>query len=124
MIELHPQFLTKNGKKEFAVLPYEEFLRIQELLEDLEDLEYLIKAKEEGKDSPSFSLLEVKQMLIQDDANLDMILEERQIAEHQSNGQKMAEALIKIAKHNVLSKINAQEWRKNIRQDRPLPNRD
>ena len=39
MIELHPEFLTKNGQKQFAVLPYEEFLKITELLEDLEDLE-------------------------------------------------------------------------------------
>ena len=23
MIQLHPEFLTKDGKKEFAVLPYE-----------------------------------------------------------------------------------------------------
>ncbi|MFB2894102.1 hypothetical protein ACE1CI_14425 [Aerosakkonemataceae cyanobacterium BLCC-F50] len=23
-IELHPEYLTKNGKKEFVVLPYEE----------------------------------------------------------------------------------------------------
>ena len=26
MIELHPEFLIKNGEKQFAVLPYEEFL--------------------------------------------------------------------------------------------------
>ncbi|MDJ0508669.1 MAG: type II toxin-antitoxin system Phd/YefM family antitoxin [Crocosphaera sp.] len=63
MIELHPEFLTKNGKKEFAILSYEEFLKIQELLEDLEDLEDLRKAKEEEKDSPSYSLDEVKTML-------------------------------------------------------------
>jgi len=25
MIELHPEILTKRGKKEFAILPYEEF---------------------------------------------------------------------------------------------------
>jgi len=35
MIELHLQFLTKNGEKEFAVLPYEEFIKIQKLLEEL-----------------------------------------------------------------------------------------
>jgi uncharacterized protein YgfB (UPF0149 family) len=63
MIELHPEFLTKNGKKEFAVLTYEEFMKIQEILEDLEDLQDLRKAKEEEKDSPSYSLEEVKQML-------------------------------------------------------------
>ncbi|EAZ93376.1 hypothetical protein [Crocosphaera chwakensis] len=63
MIELHPEFLTKNGKKEFAVLSYEEFIKVQKLLEDLEDLEDLRQAKEEEKDSPSYSLDEVKEML-------------------------------------------------------------
>ncbi len=63
MIELHPEFLTKNGKKEFVILSYEEFLEIQELLEDLEDLEDLKEAKEEEKDSPSHSLDEVKKIL-------------------------------------------------------------
>jgi PHD/YefM family antitoxin component YafN of YafNO toxin-antitoxin module len=53
MVKLHPEFLTKNGKKEFAVLPYEEFIKIQELLEDLEDLKDLRKAKEEEKNQIS-----------------------------------------------------------------------
>ncbi|BAZ31818.1 hypothetical protein NIES4074_42910 [Cylindrospermum sp. NIES-4074] len=64
MIELHPEFLTKNGQKEFAILPYEEFLKIQELLEDLEDLKDLREAKQEEKNSPSIALDEVKKMLI------------------------------------------------------------
>ncbi|MGJ5675265.1 MAG: type II toxin-antitoxin system Phd/YefM family antitoxin [Nostochopsis sp.] len=64
MIELHPEFLTKNGQKEFAVLPYEEFLKIQELLEDLEDLRDLREAKQAEKDSFSISLSDVKKMLI------------------------------------------------------------
>ncbi len=63
MIQLHPEFLTKNGNKEFAVLPYEEFIKIQELLEDLEDLRDLRIAKEEDQNNPSISLDEVKQML-------------------------------------------------------------
>jgi hypothetical protein len=64
MIELHPEFLTKNGQKEFAVLPYEEFLKIQELLEDLEDLRDLREAKQDEKDIPSVSLDDVKKLLI------------------------------------------------------------
>ena len=28
-IELHPEYLTKNGKKEFVVVPYEEFQALQ-----------------------------------------------------------------------------------------------
>ncbi|MGB3203472.1 MAG: type II toxin-antitoxin system Phd/YefM family antitoxin [Crinalium sp.] len=62
MIELHPEFITKNGQKEFAVLPYEEFLEIKELLEDLEDLKDLREAKQEEKNSPSVSLNNVKNM--------------------------------------------------------------
>ena len=38
MIQLHPEFLTKDGKKEFAVLPYEEFVALQELLADAADV--------------------------------------------------------------------------------------
>ncbi|WP_071824490.1 hypothetical protein, partial [Microcystis aeruginosa] len=63
MIELHPEFLIKNGKKELAVLTYEEFIKIKEILEDLEDLEDLIQAKEEEKDSQTYSLDQVKKML-------------------------------------------------------------
>lgn len=62
MIELHPEFISKNGQKEFAVLPYEEFLQIQELLEDLEDLRDLREAKKEEKDSLSVPLDEVKKI--------------------------------------------------------------
>ncbi|MCF6158012.1 MAG: type II toxin-antitoxin system Phd/YefM family antitoxin [wastewater metagenome] len=46
----HPQIIEKDGKKEFVVLPYEEFLQIQEALEDFEDLKELRKEKEETKD--------------------------------------------------------------------------
>ncbi|MCL1473159.1 type II toxin-antitoxin system prevent-host-death family antitoxin [Argonema antarcticum] len=60
MIELHPEYLSKNGKKEFVVLPYEEFEALQELLEDLEDLR---NAKQEDADKPSISLAEVKKQL-------------------------------------------------------------
>jgi PHD/YefM family antitoxin component YafN of YafNO toxin-antitoxin module len=63
MIELHPEFITKNGRKEFAVLPYEEFLKLQEILEDLEDLRDLRLAEEEDKDSPDYSLEQVTKML-------------------------------------------------------------
>lgn len=63
MIELHPEFISKNGQKEFAVLPYEEFIKLQEILEDLEDLRDLRLAEEQDKDSPDYSLEEVKKML-------------------------------------------------------------
>ncbi|NER33731.1 MAG: type II toxin-antitoxin system Phd/YefM family antitoxin [Oscillatoria sp. SIO1A7] len=63
MLDLHPEFLSKNGQKEFAILPYEEFLALQELLADLEDLMDLRAAKQEEGNSPSTSLEEVKRRL-------------------------------------------------------------
>ncbi|MEB3312162.1 MAG: hypothetical protein VKJ02_18200 [Snowella sp.] len=63
MLNLHPKFLTKNGKKEFVILTYEEFMQVQTMLEDLEDLQNLRQAKSEQLNEPSFSLEEVKEML-------------------------------------------------------------
>ncbi len=63
MIELHPEFLTKNGKKEFAVLPYEEFTALQELLADAEDLRDLRAAKQDERVTPSLSLAAVRNEL-------------------------------------------------------------
>ena len=36
--DLHPEILRRDGRPQFAVLPYEEFLALQQRLEDLEDL--------------------------------------------------------------------------------------
>ena len=62
MINLHPEFITKNGQKEFAVIPYEEFVKLQEILEDLEDLKDLREATEEYKDEPNVPFDKVKKM--------------------------------------------------------------
>ena len=35
MMTLHPEILVKDGKKQFAVLPYEEFVSLKERLEDM-----------------------------------------------------------------------------------------
>jgi len=60
---LHAEILVKNGKKQFAVLPYEEFLAIKELLADAEDLLELRRAKRvEGK-KRSIPLAEAKRAL-------------------------------------------------------------
>jgi hypothetical protein len=56
---LHPQVIEKEGIKEFVVLPYEEFVQIQEALEDLDDLRELRKGREESIDTPSRSLREI-----------------------------------------------------------------
>lgn len=59
-IELHPEFLTKNGVKEFAVLPYQEFLALQQWLEDAEDLLDLRNAQKDEADASTISLAEVE----------------------------------------------------------------
>ena len=63
MITLHPEFLKKEGRNEFVVLPYEEFVALQELLEDAEDVLDLRTAKQEEKDKPSVSIEKVKKEL-------------------------------------------------------------
>ena len=63
MLELHPEFLVKNGKKQFAVLPYEEFLAVQERLADADDLLELRKAKRAEAGKKSISLATVKREL-------------------------------------------------------------
>ena len=60
MITLHPEILKKNGKKEFVVLPYEEYVQLQELLADAEDLLELRQAKQEQGNDPTVSLAEVR----------------------------------------------------------------
>ena len=63
MIELHPQVIEKDGKKEFAVLPYDEFVRVQKELEDYEDLRQLREAKEQDKEALAITLAELKKEL-------------------------------------------------------------
>ena len=63
MLTLHPDILVKNGKKQFAVLPYEEFLALQERLADADDLLELRKAKRAEGKSRSIFLAEVKRHL-------------------------------------------------------------
>ncbi|MGA2801142.1 MAG: type II toxin-antitoxin system Phd/YefM family antitoxin [Verrucomicrobiota bacterium] len=59
MIELHPEILEKDGQPEFAVLPYEEFQAVKELLINYEDLRDLRAAKSEEAGAPVMSLREV-----------------------------------------------------------------
>ena len=63
---LHPEFLKKNGKREFVVLPYEEFLTVQERLTDAEDLLELRKAKRAEGQQPAIPLTEVKRILAEE----------------------------------------------------------
>lgn len=59
MLKLHPEYLRKNGKNEFVVLPYEEFEALQELLEDARDLIELEQAREADAGEPTMSLDDV-----------------------------------------------------------------
>jgi PHD/YefM family antitoxin component YafN of YafNO toxin-antitoxin module len=63
MLTLHPDILVKNGKKQFVVLPYEEFVALQERLADAEDLLELRKAKRAEGKRRSISLADVKRQL-------------------------------------------------------------
>jgi len=63
MITLHPQIINKGDKKEFVVLPYEEWMALQEVLEDAQDLLDLREAKREEGDALTIPLQAVKQQL-------------------------------------------------------------
>ncbi|MFH1023325.1 MAG: type II toxin-antitoxin system Phd/YefM family antitoxin [Planctomycetota bacterium] len=63
MIALHPSILERNGKKAFAVLPYEEFLRVREALDDYADLKVLRAAKASEAKSPSLLIASVRKKL-------------------------------------------------------------
>jgi len=58
------QIIRKNGKKEFAVLPYADFIKIQEDLADYEDLRRLREAKESEKGAPTIGLRDLKKSLV------------------------------------------------------------
>ena len=63
MIELHPEIIEKDGKKQFVVLTYEEFLAIEEALADADDLTELRAAKQEEHDTPTITLERVVEEL-------------------------------------------------------------
>ena len=63
MLKLHPEILIKNGKKLFAILPYEKFLEVQSRLDDAEDLLDLRKAKRSEGKKRSIPLSDVKRKL-------------------------------------------------------------
>jgi len=60
---VNAQIIKKNGKKEYAVLPYEEFQKIQEELALYEDLRCLREAKVTEKDAPTIGIAELKKRI-------------------------------------------------------------
>jgi hypothetical protein len=69
MISSNYQILRKNGKAQFVVLPWEEFVAIQERLNDAQDLLDLRKAIEAEGDAPTMSLDEVKRLFAAEEQN-------------------------------------------------------
>jgi hypothetical protein len=63
MIELHPEVLEKDGKKQFVVLPYEEFVAVEQALAEAEDLVALRAAKKEEQAAPTIPLAKVVEEL-------------------------------------------------------------
>jgi PHD/YefM family antitoxin component YafN of YafNO toxin-antitoxin module len=55
--------MSKNGRKQFVVLPYEEFVAVQERLADADDLLALRKAKRAEGGKKSISAAAVRRTL-------------------------------------------------------------
>jgi len=64
MVNIHPNILEKNGKKEFAIIPYNEFVKMKNELEDYEDLKLLRQAKLKESKSPTTLLDKAKDVLL------------------------------------------------------------
>jgi hypothetical protein len=63
MVTIHPNILERDGKKAFVVLPYEEFVMIEDELQDYYDLKELRAAKATEADEPTVPLCDVKKEL-------------------------------------------------------------
>jgi len=60
MATLKAQIIKREGKKEYAVIPYEEFLKLQEALQSYENLRCLRAAKEAERNAPTIGIKELK----------------------------------------------------------------
>ena len=63
MIKLNAKILEKNGQKEVVVIPYEEFVKIQEELDDYESLKALREAKSKEANAKTTPFDDVKKEL-------------------------------------------------------------
>ena len=63
MVTIHPQILERDGKRAFVVLPYEEFVVMEEELQEFEDLKELRAAKVEEAQESCVSLQDAKKEL-------------------------------------------------------------
>ncbi len=63
MTGLNVQIIKKNGKNEYVILPYNEFIKVQEELDDYENLRALRAAQETEHNSPTIGIEELKKHL-------------------------------------------------------------
>ncbi len=63
MQAIHPKILEYDGKKAFVVLTYDEFVAIEEHLQEYEDIKQLRIAKAEEADAPTVPLRRAKKVL-------------------------------------------------------------
>jgi PHD/YefM family antitoxin component YafN of YafNO toxin-antitoxin module len=63
MMNFHANILKKNGEKEFVVIPYEVFVKIQEELDDYESLKALREAKSKEANAKTTPFDDVKKEL-------------------------------------------------------------
>jgi hypothetical protein len=63
------QIIKKNGENEFAVLPYSDYLKMKQALDDYEDLIDLRKAKNETVNEPGIPFKDVEDLIIPKKSN-------------------------------------------------------
>ncbi len=63
MVTLHPSILEQEGHKQFVVLPYSEFIVLQEELQDFYDLKELREAKKKEGNAPTLNFEDAKKEL-------------------------------------------------------------
>jgi PHD/YefM family antitoxin component YafN of YafNO toxin-antitoxin module len=60
MVTIHPNILERDGRKAFVILPYEEFVMIEEELQEYEDFKQLRAAKAEDASEATVPLRDAK----------------------------------------------------------------
>jgi PHD/YefM family antitoxin component YafN of YafNO toxin-antitoxin module len=62
-MQIKPKILKQGGKPVFVVLPYAEYKRMQEAIEDLQDSLLLAEAREESRGKPTYTHDQIKAMI-------------------------------------------------------------
>jgi PHD/YefM family antitoxin component YafN of YafNO toxin-antitoxin module len=63
MLKVKPEYLSKRGKREFVVLTVEDFDRMQEAIDDAQDLRILRDATRKNAGAPYYTPQEVTRRL-------------------------------------------------------------